>query len=42
MFIDERKQDFLNQGKDGSFIIGEVGIFDYDTVVQHSNIGYLD
>ena len=31
MFIDEQKQDFLNQGKDGSFIKGEMGIFDYDT-----------
>jgi hypothetical protein len=34
MFIDEQKQDFLNQGKDGSFIKDEMGILDYDTAIK--------
>jgi hypothetical protein len=44
MFIDEQKQDFLNQGKDGSFINGEIGILDYDTggSAIKQEIGYLD
>ena len=44
MFIDEQKQEFLNQGNDHSFIKGEIGILDYDTgdsaITQE--IGYLD
>jgi hypothetical protein len=43
MFIDERKQDVLVQGKDGSFIKDEMGISDYNTggSAIKREIGYL-